>query len=256
MPTSPNRVQSVAKAIELLNCLADAKRPLSLQEISLRTGWAKSTVHGLLSTMREFSIVEQSVMDGKYKLGIRLFELGNIVSSTWDIIVAAKPHLQNIALQTGESVHIAMIDKGEILYLDYIDAGSSLRVVAPAGTRLPVHCSAMGKAIISFLPEYDALKILQTSGLKAFTPHTIVSMDAMREEMRTTRERGYAIENGEVRVGMRSVAAPIFDASKKPAYSIGVTGMFRNITDEIFVLSEKLIVEAAMFISRDLGYRE
>lgn len=256
MTTRGNAVQSVGKAMELLNCLAVARRPLSLQELALSTGWAKSTIHGLLAAMREYGVVDQSRLDGKYRLGLRLFELGSVVSGTWDVLLIAKPHLQEIARQTGESVHIGMLDRSDVLYLDYADDRRALRIVAEAGTRLPPHCSALGKAMLAYLPEQEALRALGNRELKAYTPHTITGPALLQQEFARIREAGYAVEDGEMRVGLRAVAAPIFNAYKQPAYAIGVTGMFRRVTDETFLLAKQMVADAAAAISAELGYRE
>ncbi len=253
MQQNPAHVQSVDKALKLLDCLAAARKPLSLQEIAQATGWAKSTIYGLLSTMREHAVVEQSKTDGKYRLGVRLFELGSVVGNLRDIRVLARPYLQNIALQTGESVHIGMLDRGEVMYLDTVDSNMALRVVAEAGMRLPVHCSALGKAMLAYLPEAQVKSILQTHGMPSFTPHTITTQQAMEEELAKIRDNGFSLENGEMRIGMRCVAAPVFDAEGVPSYAIGVTGMMRRVMDEAVVLAQKLVVEAAKAISSELA---
>ncbi len=255
MPTRGNAVQSVGKAMELLDCLAAARRPLSLQEISLSTGWAKSTIHGLLAAMREYGIVDQSRLDGKYRLGLRLFELGTAVSSSWDVLNIARPHLQEIALQTGESVHLAMLDGAEVLYLDYVDDRRALRIVAEPGTRLPAHCSALGKAMLAYLPELEAQRVLASRELRAYTPHTLTDIAQLQQEFERVRQTGCAIEDGEMRIGLRAAAAPVFNAYKQPAYAIGVTGMFRRVSDETFALAKRLVIDAAAAVSAELGYR-
>lgn len=252
MQQRPAHIQSVDKAMRLLDCLATARKPLTLQEIAQATGWAKSTIYGLLSTMREHAVVEQSKQDGKYRLGVRLFELGSVVSNLRDIRALARPHLQNVAMQTGESVHIGMLDRGEVLYLDTVDSNMALRVVAEAGMRLPVHCSALGKAMLAYLPEMQIKSILQMRGMPAFTPHTITTQEAMDEELKKIRNEGFSLENGEMRIGMRCVAAPIFDAEGMATYAIGVTGMMRRVVDDAVTLAQKLVVEAARSITAEL----
>ena len=254
MARQGNAVQSVEKAMHLLNCLALSGQPMTLQEISLSTGWAKSTIHGLLSAMREYGVVEQSRINGKYRLGIRLFELGSLVSGDWDVLLVSKPHLQELARRTGESAHLGMLDHADVLYLDHADDRRTLRIVTEAGTRLPPHATAIGKAMLAHLPEAEQRRAL-SGELSAYTPHTITVFSALQEEFARIRTQGFAIENGELRVGLRAVAAPIFNAYKQPAYAIGVTGMFRRITDETFVLAQQLVCDAARAISSELGYR-
>jgi DNA-binding IclR family transcriptional regulator len=253
MPERTIHVKSVAKALRLIDYLAEAKRPLSLQELTQYAGIPKSTLHGLLTPLRESGLIEQG-QDGRYRLGIRLFELGSIVSASWNIASIARPHLQNIAIQTGQSVQLSMIDKCGVLILDYADTNSSLRVVTEVGDRLPIHSTALGKAILAFLPEIQAKGCLKT-GMFSFTPHTITDMEDMMAALEKIRERGYAIEDGENRIGLRGVAAPIFDISGAPVYALGVIGMFRRTISEDFLVAKTLVCAAAEQISQELGYR-
>lgn len=254
MPERPLHVKSVAKAVRLMDYLAEAKRPLSLQELSQLTEMPKSTVHGLLAPLRETGYIEQAA-DGKYRLGTRLFELGNIVSTSWNILSVARPHLQNIALQTGQSVQISTLDKAEVLILDYADTNRSLRVVTEAGDRLPIHSTAPGKAMLAYLPAAQSKAMLRISGMHSLTPHTLVSTEDMDAALEKIREQGYAIEDGENRIGLRAVASPVFDIGGSPRYAISVIGMFRRTSGEDFLSAKELVCEAARAVSAELGFR-
>ena len=147
-------IQSVAKAMRLLDLLAASERPMTLAEISAQTGWPKSTVHGLLSTMREFSTVAQD-NEGRYMLGIRLFEYGCTLSNSWTIIEIAKPFIQHISYETGESVFLSILDRGEVITLDRADNRTGLNTTAEVGCRLPVHCTSQGKLFLAYMPESE-----------------------------------------------------------------------------------------------------
>lgn len=255
MEKQTSHVKSIARAMEILDCLAEARTALSLQEISLRTGWAKSTVHGMLSTLREYSVIEQSASTGEYRLGIRLFELGNVVSKGWNIIPLAKPYLQKISTRTRECACIGMLDKDAVLYLDHVDTGTPLRVVTDVGSRMPLHCTALGKAMLAYMPKGRMRHTLLRAGIPVYTPHTLSSIGELERECASVRETGSAIENGEMRVGMRCVASPIFDHTGEAKYAVGVAGMFRAITDETFQLAKQSVLEAAYSLSGELGYR-
>ena len=253
MADHPSQVKSVSKALRLIDHMAEFKRPLSLLELSQCSGMPKSTVHGLLATLRESGYVEQAA-DGKYHLGTRLFELGNIVSTSWNIVPIARPHLQNIALQTGQSVQLSMIDKAEVLILDHADANSSLRVVTEVGDRLPLHSTASGKAIMAFLPPSQVDRLLR-QGMPSFTPHTITGAEQMHAVLDKIRQQGYAVEDGENRIGLRGVAAPIFDIDASVRYALGVMGMFRRTLSDEFNCAKDLICSAAQIISKELGHQ-
>ena len=253
MPERTFHVQSVAKAIRLINCLATVKRPLSLQELSQAGDIPKTTAFGLLAPMREEGWVEQNE-EGKYRLGIRLFELGTTVSASWNIVHIARPQLQMLALHTGQSAQLSMIDKTDVLLLENGDPGSSLRIVSEPGDRLPIHCTAAGKAILAFLPPMHARSILRSAGMPAFTPHTITNIEEIEATLEQIRGQGYAVEDGETRIGLRSVAAPVFDINGTPRYAISVLGMFRRTSEPSFQTARELVQTAARFVSKELGY--
>lgn len=244
-------IQSVAKAMRLLDLLADSPGPLGLAEISALTGWPKSTVHGLLSTMRETSVVAQD-QEGRYMLGIRLFEYGCTLSSSWSIIETAKPFIQHVSYETGEAVFLSILDQGEVITLDRAENRIGLPTSAEMGCRLPVHCTSQGKLFLSYMSEEEQQALLNRRNLCAYTQHTITTVDALRKEFKTIRAQGYAIENGEYKVGLRSVAAPIFDESGCVRYAIGIIGMFRQIETERFERAVQVVRETAEKISKTI----
>ncbi|MEG2215985.1 MAG: IclR family transcriptional regulator [Clostridia bacterium] len=248
------KVQSVTKAMKLIDCLAKAKHALTLQELSQQAGYPKSTAHALLSTLRDCSFVEQWD-DGKYRLGIRLFELGMVVSGSWDILPLARNYIQSIAAETGEPVQLTTLDKNEVLVLDTQNPNTAFRVVLSTGSRLPCHCTASGKAMLAFLPQAKTKSILRTIEIFAFTPHTMTESEQLEAELADVRRSGFAIENGEYRIGLRAVAAPIFDVTGTPKYAISVYGMYRGINGDDFLLAQRLVQSTASAISKELGYR-
>lgn len=244
-------IQSVAKAMNLLDLLAASPQPMTLAEISQKTGWPKSTVHGLLSTMREFSVIAQDE-EGRYMLGIRLFEYGCTLSSYWTIIETAKPYIQHISYTTGEAVFLSILDRGEVITLDRADNRTGLWISAEMGCRLPVHCTSQGKLFLAYMPEQEQKSILKRTPLRPYTEHTITTMPALQKELELIRQRGYATENGEYKTGMRSVAAPIFDETGSVRYAIGIIGMFRQIESEQFSRATEVVLETARKISQSL----
>ncbi len=244
-------IQSVAKAMKLLDILAESPAPLTLAELSFRTGWPKSTVHGLLSTMRESSVVAQDD-EGRYMLGIRLFEYGCTLSSSWTILETAKPYIQHISYHTGEAVFLSILDRGEIITLDRADNRTGLQTSAEMGCRLPIHCTSQGKLFLAYMNEQEQQNILRRTELREYTNHTITTLPALQKEFEQIRQQGYAIENGEYKKGLRSVAAPIFDQDGKVRYAIGIIGMFRQIESEQFVRAISVVKETADKISASL----
>lgn len=141
-------IHSVAKAIRLLDLLAERTKPATLTELYQATGWPKSTIHGLLSTMREAGLIEQTP-NGRYWLGIRLFEYGCAVSNAWDIGSIARPHMPENLRGAGESVFLSVFDRAAVVTLAEEESRASLRVVSEVGARLPIHCTSQGKLFLA-----------------------------------------------------------------------------------------------------------
>ena len=249
------QVQSVRKAMDLLACLAQARGPLSLGELSARTGIPKATAHRLLSSMRPSAVVEQSAEDGRYRLGIRLFEYGCVVSRDWNVLEAAAEPMRRVDEENGETVSVAARDRGEDLVLDCDDAHSDVRVVSEKGARLPLHCTSQGKLLLAYLPEARRRGLLRGCDFTVYTPHGHAGAASLEAELADILERGYAIENGEYRIGLRSVSAPVFDVNGQAAYAVCVVGMFRRINSPELERAAGLLLEAAERISFGLGYR-
>lgn len=251
----PGRVQSVVKAMELLNCLAQAGGPLSLGELSRRTGIPKATVHGLLAAMRPSSVVEQSGEDGRYRLGTRLFEYGCAVSSGWNVLEAAAEPMRRAAEETGETVSLAALDGDSVLILDSAVAHGNYRVASQRGARLPLHCTSQGKLLLAYLPPQRRRALLRTCRFEDYTPHSHRSAEALEADLARIREQGFALENGEFRIGLRSVSAPVFNVEGQAAYALCAVGMFRRMDAPELERATQLVRETARRISYDLGYR-
>ena len=247
-------VQSVSRAMELLDLIADKKKPLSLAELAEAMDWPKSTVHGLISTLRDYDYVSQSELDGKYYLGIRLFELGNLLQSTWDVHSAARPVMVKLNTQFNETVHLAAEEKGEVLYLEKIDSNRLFQIVSKVGSRLPMHCTGVGKVLLAYRPISEARRILQKKPMQAYTGKTITTLKAMERELKVIRERGYACDNGEVMDGLWCAAAPIYDNNGDVRFALSISGFYENM----YKNSESIIKEllkACKTISTEIGYR-
>ena len=145
---SGSRIQSVARALAILDTLAEARRELALHEIADRLGLPKSTTHGLISTLKDFAYVEQSAFTAKYKLGLRLFEIGSIVALGWDVRTVAAPTSRDSSRKCGNI--IVVLDKYGV-YIDKRETSESLRIASQVGMRLPAHCTGVGKVLMAYL---------------------------------------------------------------------------------------------------------
>ena len=246
-------IHSVAKAIRLLDLLTAAGQPASLTELYQKTGWPKSTIHGLLSTMRESAVVDQQ-SDGRYCLGVQLFEYGCAVGASWSVSDLAKPHLQHLASVTGQSVFLSMLNRSEVITIEQVQSRAGLRVVSEVGTRLPLHCTSQGKIVLAYMSESEAANLLARVPLTPYTPHTETDAGALLASLPACREAGFAVENGEYKIGLRSISAPVFTGGGALKYVVSVLGMFRSVHSDEFAHAERAVVAAGQMLSAALGY--
>lgn len=250
-----NTILSVAKAMQLLQLLSVSGRPLSLKEIAEQAELPKSTAFGLLTTMREYDVISQGT-DGKYGLGLRLFEYGCQIGRSWDISAAAKPYMEHLAADTGASVMLSICEGGSVITLDQVEARDKLRIVSDAGARLPIYCTSQGKVFLAHMPRAQAEKLLRRQSMTQFTPHTITDVSALLQEVDACRTNGFAIENGEYKIGLRSISAPVYTVDRTVRYTVGVIGMFRSTHSDEFRSAVEQVCATAAMISAALGYRE
>ena len=254
MESRGRRVHSIEKAIRLLDCFWEADSPLSLHELEQRTGWAKSTIHGLLATMLDSAVVEQNPTDGKYRLGYHLFELGSAVRQGWSVPELCRPHLRAMAARLGESVHLARLSGDELILVACEAPQRGFHMTSETGTRLPVHASSQGKAILSAMPVYEAEALLRRRPLQVCTPHTVTAPEQLLAQLPAIRRGGYAEEHEEYRLGLKSVAAPIYEGDGPCRYAIGVICIAGTPAAE-FASMRAAVMETAQNLSALLGHR-
>ena len=256
MPEDRHKVRSVEKAIVLLDCFWREKQPLSLTELARLTGWPKSTVHNLLASMMDSVVVEQSAIDGKYRLGTHLFEYGCNISEHWDVAKLARPHLNALVFHTGESAYLATLSGDRLLIIDNAEPNNIFRVASTVGTRLPIHCSSQGKAVLAQMDEMAVQRLLKRVGMASYTVETIQSEEALLEQLKLIRKTGIASEYEEYRNGMCSFAAPIFDFNGNCNSAVGVV-CFLHSGDRANAISNSALAvlrKTAESISTELGW--
>jgi len=253
---SATHVQSVDRALALLDYLAQEDREISLTEIAKAMGWPKTTVHGLISTLRERNYVDQSPVTGRYKLGVRLFELGNTVARSWEVRSVARPAMQDLNARINEMVQLATESNGEVLYIEKIDSTHMMRIVSEIGARLPMHCTGLGKVLLAYKKPSEVDWIISKHGMRTMTSHTITNREALEKELEKIRKLGYAIDDREIMEGLRCVAAPIFNSEGEVKYAVSVSGMANNLLGERFDKVRHELVRMAESISHLMGYRK
>lgn len=247
-------VPSVQKAVRILELIA--KEPgLTVSKVSERLGLPKSSAHDILATLEDESLVFRTHAGGGLHLGIRLFELGNKSLGDFEIRKASEASLRWLNKELDETVHLTILDNDEVLYVECFESTKRLRIYSVIGVRAPLHCTAVGKAIMAYLPEAEVDRIVAERGLPKMTENTIIDAQELKKELVATVRRGYAIDNSEHEEGVRCVAAPIRSRSGEVIASISVSGPDQRIAMGDVPQLAILVVKAANEISLRMGAR-
>lgn len=249
------RIQSVARALQIVDCLSTIEDGMTLATIAQEMDLPKSTVYGLLATLREFDYVYQDNETGYYMLGTRLFELGNQVARNWDIRDIALPIMKKLNKEFGETVHLGAEDNGDMLYIEKIESDSFLNITSGVGLRLPMHCSGLGKILLAQKSSAELKRLVTQKGLPPLTKQTITTMKELEKELRVIRKQGYAIDDGETMEGLRCVGAPILDANGKVRYAISVSGHVKDVYGKRLDTIIQETINAANQISEAMSIR-
>jgi IclR family transcriptional regulator, KDG regulon repressor len=247
------RLSSVANAIRLTKAFSESEYEMGISALALRLGLAKSTVHRLATTLVEYDILEQNRESGKYRLGLALFELGTLVRRKMDAASASQTEITALAESTGETVQLALLDHLSVLYIRIRESKQAVRMSSSLGSRAPAHCTSVGKALLAHQPAELVAQIVD-NGLKRYTMNTITDGALLKEELATVRARGYAVDDEEIEVGLRCVAAPIRDHSGHVVAAISVAAPVQRMTKKNIQSTIPGVVAAAEAISRRLGY--
>lgn len=238
------KVKSVEKALGILE-LFDADRPrLTLQAIVQLTGLNRATAYRFCQTLLFLGFLERSG-ERHYRPGIKTLLLGHAAFATLELPEIAWPHLEALQEATGETANLAVRDGSEIVYLMRLKSSQLVNIQLYVGSRLPVYCTSMGKAMLAHLPADEAKAIISECQFEAHTPKTITNAKRLKEELVQVRKGGYAINDEELELGLRGVAAPIFNCDRYPIGSINVAVPARTARKEIEERLAPLVTKAA-----------
>jgi IclR family KDG regulon transcriptional repressor len=248
-------LSSVRNAARLLCAFSPSETELGVGELARRLGLAKSTVFRLLATLAAERLVEKNPRTGKYRLGLKLYELGAIVSTHLDLHEAVATYIDDLRNKTGETVHVAILDGDEVVYVERRESPQTLRLWGRVGHRNRAHRTSTGKVLLAHLPPDELDRVLARRPLDAKTPHTITDPEVLKRELDRVRRQGWAINVNESEVGVASVAAPIRDASGKVVAAISVAGPTLRFTPQAVQRFVAETTATAAAISARLGYR-
>lgn len=229
-PQPKYQVRAIDRAASLLACFSSERPELGVVELAEMADISRGTAHRLLYSLARHRLVQQDPATKRYRLGLGLFSLGNLVLAGLQPVEIAKPYLERLVREAGETAHMAVMDEGMALYVAKVESRFSIRMGSIVGQRHPCHCTGLGKVLLA----YDFRGVEAASGengLVARTRRTITDRDRLRQELILTRERSYAVDDQEFEDGLRCVAAPIFDHTGTVVAAISVSGPTARITE-------------------------
>ncbi|MDN5697712.1 MAG: IclR family transcriptional regulator [Rubrobacter sp.] len=247
-------LSSVSSAVRVLCAFTPTEPELGVSELARRLGLGKSTVHRLLSTLSEGNLIERNPQTGRYRLGLKIYELGTVVSSRLNLHEAVAMHIDGLRDLTGETVHVGILDGAEVVYVERRESPHTLRLFGEVGHRNLAHCTSTGKVLLASIEDEALDEILKSAALEAKTPHTMTDPDELRREMEEIREQGFAVNMNEAEVGVASIAAPIRDSSGKVIAAISVAGPTLRFQQDALGRLTSAVVRTAKDISARLGH--
>lgn len=247
-------VNSVNRALDLIDILCNSDGGLSLNKLSMKAGLHKTTAYRLLRSLIKYGYADQDPESRKYKAGLKIFELSHLLIDRMELRTEARPELKKLNKETNETIHLAILDNGEVVYIDKIESQRPIRMYSSIGKRAPAHCTGVGKALLAHLPEGEVDDIAKDKGLKEYTENTITSFSALRNELGEVREQGYAIDNAEHEEEIRCVACPIYDHTRKVIAAISLTVPSYRVDQRELRKRVPLVKEHAENISLRMGW--
>ncbi len=252
---SPYRVQVLDRTCDILECIAANGPELGVSEITVDLGLSKSTVHRLLSALEHREYVRRVPVTGRYRLGVKLLELGQKARDADGLVANAGAYLTRLVAETGETAHLGVLRDGEVVSLCAVESPKTLRTPATVGRRTPAHSSSLGKCMLADLNLSELSAMLGPLKLKRFTPRTIVTQQALVKELEKVRQQGYAVDDEEFELGLKCVGAPVRDRSGRVRAALSIAGPANRLGLDAMSSRAATVVRIAAELSADLGYR-
>ncbi|GJD53915.1 Transcriptional regulator KdgR [Methylobacterium crusticola] len=248
-------VKSLFKMLEVLEAFSTTDRELSVVEMAQRTGLPRTTVHRIVDSLRSVGFLEQEASRDRYRLGLKLFELGSNALTNLPLYREAPPFVDTLAKLSGEDVHLCVFDGAQMVFVnrrDQVAARPHNTVITMEAS--PCHSTSVGKAALAFQGEAVIDRIIR-AGLPRFTPNTIVDPEQLRAELARIRERGYAVDECEHETELRCVGAPIRNATGRVFAAISASGSSRRVSPERVPDLARMVMNHAELLSLRLGYQ-
>ncbi len=249
-------VGSVEKALVILGKFSREQPEWGLAELSKELKMSKPTVLRLLNTLEKFGMLRKNKLTKKYKLGMRLFDLGSIVVGQIEVRAAALPVMREIRDKANEAVHLNIISEGERVCVEFLDCAHPVKASVDIGQRSPLYAGASALVLLAFQDDLKREKIIDSLELKPFTKNTETDKEKLRARLAEIRQKGYAVTRGERNEGLVAISVPVFDRFKEVAASLSIGMPEIRAEPEKMDYCIKLLLEGGRKISRQLGCKD
>jgi len=250
----PRIISSLQRALDILSLFGSQTPELGITDIAKALNLHKSTASGLVYTLERNGYISQNPDNRRYHLGLQLVERAGVLLDQIEIRKIAMPELEDLRDWSSESVNLAILEENQIIYIERLLTDKSLGFRNHIGKRAWPHSTALGKAILSHLPQQQALAILQSYPLESMTPNTITDIDHLLQQFEVFRRQGYAIEREENEIGGLCISAPIHNYGATPIAAVSVSFPLSRLDEAIIADCGAKVREVAQRISAKLGY--
>ena len=245
-------VQTLDRTLDIIELLALSREGMGVSEIAQKISLHKSTVHRLLNALAIRGYIEKDATSLQYRLGLKFIEISSLRLNHLELKTEASPTLRAMSETLDQVVHLAILDKAEVVYIEKLEPRTSLRMYSQIGRRIPVYCSALGKALVSDLGADKLRQLADSISYKAFTERTLTSSTDFIHAVEITRQRGWGIDDGEYEIGIRCFGAPIFDYTGRIIAALSTSGTRDKAKNDQDLVTS--VTNAARLISRRMGF--
>ena len=243
----------MTRSITLLNALSYYSQGLTLSELAKTVGLANSTVHRLLTTMQNERFVRYDSERSVWLIGVQAFRVGSAFVRSRDLVTIARPFMRLLMQNEGETVSLAVEDRAEIVYLSQVETQKMMRAIAGPGGRASMHCSGIGKMLLASKSDIQLEKTVEQLSFSRETTHTLTNKEDLHRELMKIRKQGYAVDDEEVAVGLRCIAAAVYDENATPLAGISLSGPTARISRERIEALGQSVRKIALEITKELG---
>ncbi|MGI5837271.1 MAG: IclR family transcriptional regulator [Chloroflexota bacterium] len=247
-------LRAVQRVMAILGSFSIEKPELGISEISVIVGLTPSSVYRVVASLERGGFLEQNPVTGKYRLGLEIFSLGSIVLEQMGLGRTSYPFLEELSRISRETVNLGILRQGQVMYVQKIESPELLRAGLTVGSRVPAHCTAIGKALLAHLPENRLEEIVKQHGLPQYGPNCITSLEKLKAHLAKVREQGYSVDDEELEADMRCIGAPIWNHMGVVIAGIAIAGPARRMTYARLEELRPAVLKAAEGISQCMGF--